>query len=97
MVSVQSIIVYVAGGICCLNAPTVIHRHYQVNSSPSKCGHSWYYFSYQLCNSILLYTSCFAVDLRNSIGQLRKEMNELIDAVVFLAKTIEKLENEVDE
>lgn len=36
MVSVQAVVVFVAGGICCLNAPTVIHRHYQLSSSPSK-------------------------------------------------------------
>ena len=36
MVSVPAIIVFVAGGICCLNAPTVVHRHHKLSSQPSK-------------------------------------------------------------
>lgn len=36
MVSVQTIAVFVAGGICCLNAPTIVQRHHQISSSPSE-------------------------------------------------------------
>lgn len=36
MVSIQSIVVFLAGGVCCLNAPSVIHRQHLMNSSPSK-------------------------------------------------------------
>jgi hypothetical protein len=36
MVSIQSIVVFLAGGVCCLNALSVIHRQHLMNSSPSK-------------------------------------------------------------
>lgn len=36
MVSAQVAIVFVAGGLCCLNAPSVIHRQYTILKSPSK-------------------------------------------------------------
>ena len=36
MVSVPAMMVFVAGGICCLNSPTVVHNHFSISSLPSK-------------------------------------------------------------
>lgn len=33
MVSVQAIMVFVAGGLCCLNAPAIIHKHFAISRS----------------------------------------------------------------
>lgn len=33
MVSVQAIMVFVAGGLCCLNAPSIVHKHFEISKS----------------------------------------------------------------
>lgn len=36
MISTQAVIVLVAGGICCLNAPAVVYKHFLISKSPSE-------------------------------------------------------------
>ena len=36
MITIQSIAVFVAGGLCCLNAPTVVHRHLEISKAPGE-------------------------------------------------------------
>ena len=102
MVSIQTVMVFVTGGICCLNAPSVIHRQYTILKTPSKFMLCIGYFVrssvFVLSGSIFFLTLFDAtIDLRKSIGMLRSQVNELAEAVDFLQTTIDKLEDLADE
>lgn len=51
MITIQSIAVFVAGGLCCLNAPTVVHRHLEISKAPGELHlpASWLHFA-MYCN-----------------------------------------------
>ena len=36
MVSIPATLVFVAGGLCCLNAPVIVHNHFAISSAPSE-------------------------------------------------------------
>ncbi|KAL7503287.1 hypothetical protein ACHAXN_001089 [Cyclotella atomus] len=35
MISTQAVLVFVAGGICCLNAPALVYKHFLISKSPN--------------------------------------------------------------
>ena len=94
MASIQSIIVFVTGGISCLNAPTIIHRHYQISKSPSEFLLAYLllicFFYTKVYVRVIgprtLTLSFIPLDLRSCIGVLQDQLLILADSTNFLSK-----------